>query len=257
MDDRKYQIESKAIYINLMLLEDELTHFDLILSKKIQNIHDWIEKLRATRGVFLTLYNVRDASKKLRVQGKQAHSQKTRLLRKELEFANHVRNKGIGHLDTTLLKRSVQWNPFMFMEIAQQSKELRLADAHRTVIESCINSFIDNEGKQKVFGHEIDLMYPNDANEFYAHLKTLVDNSLDWITDSITILHSQIKFHTKDEIPELASLAGSTNFNLNDEQVLNYSEKESKIRLSQGLDNLRSEGFPEDIINELRKKYGI
>lgn len=257
MDDSKYQVDTKAIYINLMMLEDELINFDHILSKGIQDIHDWIEKLRATRSVFLSLYNVKEASNKIRIEDQSEYTNKTRSLRRELEFANHVRNKGIGHLDTNLLKRAVQWNPLMFVEVDEQPKELRLADAHRTVIESCINSYINNEGIQKVFGHEIDLGYPNDASEFYKYLKKLVDDSLEWLSESISILHSKINFHTKADIQELASVAGATNFNLDDEPALIYSEEESKARISRGLDSLRDEGVSEDFINKLKKKYEI
>lgn len=257
MDESKYQVESKAIYINLMMLEDELTYFDHILSKDIQDIHDLIEKLRATRGVFLTLYNVKDVSTKLKVKDQPEHTNKTRSLRRRLDFANHVRNKGIGHLDSSLLKRAVQWNPLMFVDVDKQPKELRLADAHRAVIESCINSYIDSDGIQKIFGHEIDLAYPNEANEFYGYLKKLVTDSLDWISDSITFLHSNIEFHTQDDIQELASVAATTDFNLKVEQVLYYSEQESKVKISRGLDVLRDEGISEEVINKLKKKYEI
>lgn len=257
MDDSKYQLEAKAIYINLMILEDELIYFNRILSKRTLDINDWNEKLRATRGVFLSLYNVKDASTKLRVRDQPEHANKTRSLRRDLEFANHVRNKGIGHLDTTLLKRAVQWTPLMFVEVDKQSKELRLADAQRSVIESCINSYINNKGIQQVFGHEIDLVYPSDASEFYEYLKKLVDDSLEWLSVSIAILHSQIDFHTQDDILELASVAGATNFNLKDEQVLNYCKDESKDRIRQGLDKLSDEGMSDDIISKLKKKYEI
>ena len=257
MDDSKYQVESKAIYINLMMLEDELSYFDHILSKGMQDMHDWLEKLRATRGVFLTLYNVKDIANKIRVKDQPEHTNKTRSLRRELDFANHVRNKGIGHLDSALLKRAVQWNPLMFVEVDKQPKELRLADVHRAVIESCINSYIDSDGIQKVFGHEIDLAYPNDANDFYGYLKKLVDDSLDWISDSIAILHSNIEFHTQDDIQELASVAATTDFNLKAEQVLHYSEEESKVKISRGLDVLRDEGISDEVISKLKKKYEI
>lgn len=257
MDDSKYQIETKATYIALMLLEDELTYFDRILSNRIHDIYDWIEKLRATRSVFLSLYNVKDVSTKLKVQDQPEFTRKTRLLRRELEFANYVRNKGIGHLDTSLLKRAVQWNPLMFVEVDKQPKELRLADAHRSVIESCVNSYINNEGIQIIFGHEIDLAYPSDANIFYKYLKNLVDNSLEWISASIALLHSQIDFHTQDDIQELASVAGATNFNLKDEQILHYSKEESKARISRGLDRLRDEGISDKVISKLKKKYEV
>lgn len=257
MDDSKYQVESKAVYINLMMLEDELTYFDHILSKCTQDMHDLVEKLRATRGVFLTLYNVKDISTKVRVKDQSEHTNKTRLLRRELEFANHVRNKGIGHLDSALMKRAVQWNPLMFVEVEKQPKGLRLAEVYRAVIESCINSYIDSDGIQKVFGHEIDLTYPKDANEFYGYLKKLVNDSLDWISDSIAILHSNINFHTQDDVKELASVAANTDFNLKVEQVLHYSEKESKVKISHGLDVLRDEGISDEIISKLKKKYDV
>ncbi|WP_176718928.1 hypothetical protein, partial [Methylophaga muralis] len=64
-------------------------------------------------------------------------------------------------------------------------------------------------------------------------------------------------FHTQDDILELASVAGATNFNLKDEQVLNYCKDESKDRIRQGLDKLSDEGMSDDIISKLKKKYEI
>ena len=62
---------------------------------------------------------------------------------KELSFANHFRNRGIGHLNDTLLKRAVQWRPQIFFEGFNDSNEFQLIEAQRAIIESCINSFID------------------------------------------------------------------------------------------------------------------
>ncbi len=64
MEEDKYQITEKANFINLLLLEDEIKHFDIILSKQVKNISDWQEKLRTTRAVFMTLYNVKDVTNK-------------------------------------------------------------------------------------------------------------------------------------------------------------------------------------------------
>jgi hypothetical protein len=45
-------------------------------------MRDWIEKLRATRAVFLTLYNIKDLTTKLRIQNLPEHTAKTKSLRK-------------------------------------------------------------------------------------------------------------------------------------------------------------------------------
>jgi hypothetical protein len=257
MEENKYQIGIKANFISLMLLKDELKHFDLILSKPIEGMRDWIEKLRATRAVFLTLYNIKDLTTKLRIQNLPEHTAKTKSLRKKLELANHFRNKGIGHLDTELLKRAVQWNPLMLVKEQKDTTELRLADAHRAVIESCINSYIDKDGVQKEFGHEIDLFYPKDIEEFYEYLKSIVVDSLEWMSFSKNILNEKINYHTTEDIFELASVAGATNFDLKGNSDLNFCKADSKINMGRGLEKLASQGLPQDVINLIKSKYEI
>ena len=257
MEEDKYQIDIKANYINLLLLEDELKHFDTILSKPIKEMQGWIEKLRATRGVFITLYNIKDVTSKLRIHNPAEYVAKTKVVRKKLELANHIRNKGIGHLDTTLLKRAVQWNPLIFVETGKETDDLRLADAHRAVLESCINSYIDNDGVQKEFGHEVDLFYPKDTEEFYDYLKSVVQESLDWLAESKEILNAQIKYHSTEDIFELSSVAGATNFDLKGESDLGFCKDESKRRISEGLEKLAEHGVPREAINLIQGKYEI
>ena len=257
MEEDKYQVAIKANYMNLLLLDDEIKYFDNALSQKVQNLNDWIEKLRMTRSVFLTLYNVKDVTNKLLIKAPNNYVSKTRSLRKKLEFASHFRNKGIGHLDSTLLKRAVQWDPFMFVDREKENELLKLARAHKSVIESCINSYIDSKGLQKVFGHEIDLGYPEDSKEFYSYLKLLVDEAIDWIQLAKNILYGQIKFHSEKDIFELASVAGATNFNLKENSDLNYCERDAKRIMGVGLDELIIQGLYPEIIENLKKKNKI
>jgi len=158
MAEYNYQITTKAQYINLLLLKDELYYFDGILSEVISDLDNWLIKLRATRSVFLTLNNVKDAADRIQLNGNEKFVDKTRALRRNLIFANHFRNRGIGHLNDTLLQRAVQWSPQLFYESSRGNEIFQVVEAQRTIIESCINSFIDKEGVQKVFGTEIDLI---------------------------------------------------------------------------------------------------
>jgi len=239
----------KANFLSLLLLEDEIESFDRTLSKPIESMRDWIEKLRTTRALFLSLYNLKDLTTKLRIRDVLDHTKRTKSLRKNLELANHFRNKGIGHLDTELLKRAVQWNPLMFVKEEKDTTELRLADVHKAVIESCINSYIDKNGVQKQFGHEIDLFYPENAEEFYDYLKSLVIESLEWISLSKEVLSSKIKYHSTEELFELACVAGATSFDLKGNTDLSFCEVTSKNNILEALKKLSSYGLPQEVIH--------
>lgn len=254
--EERYQITLKANYINILLLEDEIEHFDAILSKPMKSIDDFIEKFRTTRSVFLTLYNVKDLTGKLQIRSPKEYIVRTKALRSKLEFANHFRNKGIGHLDTTLLKRAVQWEPTMFISTGKDNKPMLLL-AQKSAIESCINSYLDKEGLQKIFGHEIDLLYPPDGNEFYSYLKSLVHETDEWLKSSKEILHKQINFHSSEDVFELAVVAGATNFNLKENSDLSYDKEYSKSIIGQGLDKLISDDIKQDKIDGIKKKFEI
>jgi hypothetical protein len=248
----KYQITTKAQYINLLLLKDELQHFDGVLSDVLIDINAWLTKLRATRGVFLTLNNVMDAVKRIQINGDGDFVTKTRKLKKSLIFSNHFRNRGIGHLNDTLLKRAVQWSPQLFYESSKDNEAFQLVEAQRTIIESCINSFIDKDGVQKIFGTEIDLMYPPDAKQFFTYLSETVNDAISWLSEAASILIESIDHHTDEEIQELAAIAGKTNFDLTAESDLNFSAEEMKAKFSYAMLALEQHVAEPEILELLR-----
>jgi len=254
MTDDKYQITTKSQYINLLLLKDELQYFDGVLSEVVSDTETWLTKLRATRTVFLTLNNVKDAADRIQVQGSREFIEKTRKLRKELIFANHFRNRGIGHLNDTLLKRAVQWSPQIFYEESKENKDFQLIEAQRTIIESCINSFIDKDGTQKIFGAEIDLMYPRDAKLFFTHLSEIVNEAICWLSEATAILLDSIDHHTQEEIQELAAIAGQTNFDLKAESDLTFSAEEMKDSFLRVIEELEQQGVDPKILEFLHEK---
>lgn len=254
MIEDKYQITIKSYYINLLLLKDELQHFDKLLSEKVLDSEDWLNKLRATRSVFLTLNNVRDAADRIQIKGNKNFIEKTRKLKKELLFANHFRNRGIGHLNDTLLKRAVQWQPQIFFEGSRGSNEFQLLEAQRAIIESCINSFIDKNGNQKIFNAEIDLMYPPDARLFFTYLSKIINETIDWLSIAIATLIDSINYHKHEEIQEIAAIAGQTNFDLKSESNLSFSPKEMQNRFINIITELEQQGVDPKILDFLREK---
>lgn len=254
MAENNYQITEKAQYVNLLLLKDELQYFDEVLSEAAVDIGVWLKKLRATRSVFLTLNNVKDAADRIHIVRDVNFSTKTRRLRKNLCFANHFRNRGIGHLNDTLLKRAVQWSPQLFCERLRDNEIFQLVEAQRTIIESCINSFIDKDGVQKIFGTEIDLMYPPDAKKFFAYLSETVNETIGWLSEALSIIVNGIDHHSDEEVQELAVIAGQTNFDLNAEANLNFSAEEMKARFSEAMAELERHGVESKILEFLRER---
>lgn len=257
MTEDKYQIKIKAQYINLLLLKDELQYFDGLLSEAITDSESWLVKLRTTRSVFLTLNNVKDAAERNQIQGSSEFVTKTRALRKNLVFANHFRNRGIGHLNETLLKRAVQWSPQIFFESSKDNDVFKLVEAQRAIIESCINSFIDKVGVQKIFGTEIDLMYPPNAEQFYSYLSTSVKETIDWLSEATEILFGSLDHHTDEEIQELAAIAGQTSFDLKEEAEFSYSIEEHKLHFANAMETLEQQGTDPKILDFMREKFEI
>ncbi|RWX46670.1 hypothetical protein H206_01935 [Candidatus Electrothrix aarhusensis] len=257
MGTDKFQVKEKANYLRLILLRDDLQHYDQQLLIHPEDAKGFINKLRNTRGVILILENVRDAIHKINLRGEAEYVKHSRELRKDLAFVNHFRNKAVGHLDHTLLERAVQWSPSLFMNGNETIDETVLIDSQKAIIESAINSYIDSNGNQKQFNTEIDLFYPPDYDLFYSFLQQAVNDSINWLTESIEMLSQVIKFHSDEELKQLASVAGQTNFNLKEESDLSYDETESKKRFESTLEKLKEIETNPDILEFINKKLKI
>lgn len=255
MTKEKYQITEKSNYLNVLILIDELKSFDKFLSDEVSDIDSWIVKLRNTRNVFLSLNNVRDTMNRINLNLSDEYVLLSRNLKKRLAFANHFRNRAVGHLNETLLERAVQWSPQIFSSIFKENEKLKISEAHRVIIEACTNSFIDHEGKQKVFNTEIDLMYPPDAKLFFTYLQELVTQSLEWLTISAESILSNIKHHDNDEIQKLAAIAGKTNFNLKVESEYSYSQEEQKVQLAKVIQELEKIGTEKEVIELIKGQF--
>lgn len=255
MSKEKYQISVKADYICLTILEHDLSCFDKDLRLATTEDADGIAlMLRNTRNVFISLHNLKGAMGSMRLNGSEQFRDKTRSLRRRLEFINHVRNKSVGHLDRTLLERAAQWSPELFFQDAKGNDKYRVFASYRAVLESSINSFLSDEGQQKVFNHDIDLLCPPDAEKFYGFLSDIVNDSIDWLREALEIVNSEIDFCGKESFKEFASIAGHTNFNLKSESCFDYSEEETNLRLQQVIDTMRELGADEKIIEFLESK---
>lgn len=249
----KYQIKTKAKYLKLLLLKNDLEHFHNTLQVSADDGDSWIAKLRNTRQVFLVLNNVRDTVQHMGIVGPEEYVALTKKLRKMLSFINHFRNKAIGHLDTDMIERAAQWAPFLFSVKIRDNERLQIMLGHRAVIEAGINSFLDEEGVQKIFKTEIDLMYPPDRDMFYEFLCEVVTTSIEWLAISLSIVSSKINYHDNEKMKEMSVIAGKTEFDLRKESNFDYSEAELKEALRNVVSKLKELGTKQEIIDLIEK----
>lgn len=259
MSKEKYKIHEKSIWLSLTIIENDLRFFDNELSAEKKNLTDLIRWLRSTLNVFVTLNNLSDLLKRTRFNGTESFSTKTKALRKELDFISHVRNKSAGHLDPLLTERAAQWMPQIFSVVKgdnESIKEFRVFSAYRAVIESSINSYVSGEGRQKLFDHEMDLVYPPDQKEFYDFLHKRIHSSLEWLALAGEIVESAGIFDDRHAVAELACIAGQTNFDLKGESDFSYSEDKLRDAISSevGRATELSEEERENLIRRLKSK---
>lgn len=258
MNKAKYQIAEKARYLQLLILADELQSYHDSLLQKITSINDWTKKLRDVRNVFLSLNNLKDAMDRTNLTSSEEYTRLSRDFKKKLLFANHFRNRAVGHLNEALLERSVQWAPQLFFSTTKENKQFKVAEAHRVITEACINSYVDQNGKQKLFNTEIDLMYPPDANLFFNYLYELITESINWLRLTLELILSNIKHHTDVEMKEMAIIAGQTNFNLKEESEYKIPPlKKQKEHIEGVIKMLKSIGAEEEVIAFIQKELEV
>jgi len=250
MNSSKYQIEIKASYLNLLLLKDDLEYFhNRINSFELVDHYSLVGLLRNTRYIFIILNNIRDVSEKLNLKGSKEYINKTRKIRKSLLFAKHFRHKVAGHLDKIVSERAVQWSPELFHNERKNNKDLQVFECHKVIIESAINSFINERGEQKIFGKEIDLLSPTDSKNFYKYLWEIGADSIEWVSLSLSIIESEIIYLDDNEMLESLSIAAKTEFNLKKESNFIYDKDESMASLQNTLKELKKLGASQEVID--------
>ncbi|QXI32141.1 hypothetical protein [Pseudomonas promysalinigenes] len=252
MSKEKYQILEKSIWLSLSVIAYDLRHYDEQLKREINSTDSATWWLRCTSDIFVALKNLNDLlSRSSKLSGFKESTDllaKTKLLHRRVDFVNHVRNRFGGHLDPVVTERAAQWAPEIFY--ADANRETLVFLSYRALLEASINSFLTPDGQQKLFNHEIDLLYPPDRKEFFEFLGSVVIDSLDWINHALRFLDSVIIRHDSTKIAELACIAGQTNFDLRSESDFSYDPQALNSAVEQAITEFKKEGN-KDVANGL------
>lgn len=209
------QNEYQRDYVRALIIRADIDKNGLAYSKAAET-NDLIECFRLLKNGFLaysTLGELLKTFSKYTI-GNESLSQKMKGLRVKLDFMNHLRNKCTGHLDDTLIDKAIQWEPSLFSKQFVESKH-HIYLVYKTLLESAINSYIDDKGDQKYFHTEIDLFYPPNWSEFIKFMSESQIESMDFLDDLLSEIKKNLRLI--DNIDDLflqAAIAGKTDFRL-------------------------------------------
>lgn len=254
MNKEKYQIPRKSDFICMTIILHDLKCFDEELSERVEDIQTLSNKIRNTRNVFVSLHNLKDSMNRIRIDGDAQFTLDTRMLRRDLDFIAHIRNKGVGHLDKVLLERAAQWIPQLFHVNSHENDDYLTFLSYQAILESTINSYLNEDGEQKVFKTEIDILYPPNSKQLFEFLSDIIKRSMSWLERARKIIRSEIEWHSNDKIEEMAFIAAKTNFNLKEESDFTFNEDEMKKGISLAIAKMREISTEENIIQFMENK---
>ena len=182
-NDTQESIDAKSQYIKATIIYEDLSLYKDAFYVIKDNYISIYRMYQATKNSFLPLALLKSNIKswsKYHIDDTNMNNLRDNIM-SGLEFANHVRNKITGHIEKDIIDNSIQWDPFIFEHNVKDNEILQKIRIYRSILESSINSYVDNAGKHKVFNTEIDFIYPTTCELFYTYLNDLINNSLIFI----------------------------------------------------------------------------
>lgn len=136
---------------------------------------------------------------------------------KECEFGKYLRNKFVGHLKQELIDKAIEWNPEIRIFVSEMDDSNIAYLINILILETAINTYVNNEGEHKLFDSETDLNYPPDNVRFLKFLTKIIRSSIEYLNKYLAIKDEQISHEIvnvsdNDKILEYALKAGKTEF---------------------------------------------
>ncbi|MEY5047422.1 MAG: hypothetical protein RLZZ175_781 [Bacteroidota bacterium] len=203
-------IESRAKYLQTILLLDEINYFHSNLSFENPTLF-----FRLLKHNILALYILKDLitiNSKILKENVEFNNLK-KSIHRELEFINHIRNKISGHFDSILMLKSAQWQPQIFFEDNKNS-DIKILLSYKTIFELAINSYLDSNGRNKMYEIEIDLIIPDDRKLFINTIYKLNVTGNKILHLIKEYYENQGIFLSKEQLFEESLIAAYTNFDL-------------------------------------------
>ncbi|NLC27556.1 MAG: hypothetical protein GX780_02160 [Campylobacteraceae bacterium] len=177
--------------IKVILLKSDLTSIDKMLQSPIEK--DML-KILLIKNIFLTISNFVDFELTMRslYQEFPELSKIYKRADQQFQFAKYIRNKFIGHIKEELIQKAIEWRPELKYLLSKDKNENIDYLYNLFILETVINTYVDNDGKHKIFDSDTDLVYPHDINRFLEYLYFIVQSAIEFLNELYKILEIKI-----------------------------------------------------------------
>lgn len=179
-------------FLKANLLKSELIEIDKQLSNcRMQNT-SW---LLCVKSIFVAISNLVDYELTVRIlykENKELSIEYNRM-KKELEFAKYLRNKFVGHITDELINKSIEWKPQIRYSLERVDEDDIMFIFNIFILETAINTYVDSNGKHKIFDSETDLAYPPDTERFLKYLTLIVRSAISYLINLTNVLKKDIE----------------------------------------------------------------
>jgi hypothetical protein len=196
-NDKKY----KRDFLRTVILLKEIKFFSDHLFKEQYRSNDAVAMLQKhidnqiyLKYDFIPLNLLRESLENFSIYCKDNPEQvaQYKRLKKDLDFINHLRNKVGAHLSDEALDKMIQWNPDIYNENARTNSAVQEYQIYRAMMDVAINSYLDEKGRQKQFGTEID--FELESKTFYTYLLNTVRLAIRFLEEIQNIIRPNIKY---------------------------------------------------------------
>ncbi len=177
--------------IKVFLLKSDLIQIDKSLDEPIE---EGMLKILLIKNIFITISNLVDFELSLRSMYREnPHLSKIyKQAKKEFEFAKYIRNKYVGHIKDELIVKSIEWRPEL-KYFYSKDKDSNMGYIYNLfILETIINTYVDNNGKHRIFDTDTDLTYPENMTRFLDYLYFTVQTGIKFLTEVTNTLESKI-----------------------------------------------------------------
>ena len=98
-----------------------------------------------------------------------------------------------SHIKYELLIKAIEWKPELkyMLRTIDKSECIYLCNIY--VLETAINTFINQDGSHKIFESETDLNYPPDFNRFLIFLTHVVKQAIEYLDSLSNVLEKNVE----------------------------------------------------------------
>ena len=133
--------------------------------------------------------------------------------KKYFDFAKYLRNKFVGHIHKDLVEKAIEWKPELRMMAPHMKDQKMMLLTNIFILETAINTYVDDNEKHKVFDSETDLVYPPDWERFLNFLEISVRSAIQYLKELCNVLNEAFDHPDPKHLDlELVKKAAETKF---------------------------------------------